>query len=583
MADIERLQRALIAADQAGDTEAATALARALRAAIAPKSQPTPPPDPSVGGGTLSIGPFDTGIRTSQAVDRALAGAGKFLFDVGRGVKQLTGNMSREEVDEVKRRDAPLMHARAGKVGNIGGGIAFSLPLAMVPGINTYAGATLAGAGMGALQPVGTDDSRLVNVGLGAAGGAGGKFLGNRLGAFLARARQSPQMSSQASSQASATPGAAGAETTITGGATAQGRSGGYTFGTVGEDTSAGLTQAQRQAAQRGKELGFRLTPGQATGSRALQQLEAKLESQPMTSGPFNAIKAQNARALNRAFLRAIGERGDDVTPEVLQRADARIGEVFEEAARQNQVVYDDVLQAQLAEIEQAASNELSSGEMKILIKQFENLLDKVAQKGGRIDGAQYQRIRQSLTRVSGNASSGVGYWARQIRDALDEALERSAGPDQAEMLRLAREQYRILATALNRTGAITQGGTVQPGILGNALAQTDKRGYMLGENQSDLYNALRFANAFRPIVGDSGTATRSALPGPTDFLLSMPFNIATRAYASSPAVSLAVRSQAATQAAGDATRTALAPLGPYLPRYVPPIGGLLGAELASQ
>lgn len=72
---------------------------------------------------------------------------------------------------------------------------------------------------------------------------------------------------------------------------------GGYTFGTVGDDVSAGLTVAQKAVAESGKKIGMRMTPGQATGSRALQQMEAKLESQPMTSGPFNSLKENNARA----------------------------------------------------------------------------------------------------------------------------------------------------------------------------------------------------------------------------------------------------------------------------------------------
>src|SRR5688572_2533927 len=101
--DTQRLEKALIAAHQAGDVEAAKQFAAALRGAQQPKY------DPSAGGGTLSFGPWDTGIKTPQFVDRALAGAGKFAVDAARGIGQLTGLKSQEDIDEAKALDAPLM------------------------------------------------------------------------------------------------------------------------------------------------------------------------------------------------------------------------------------------------------------------------------------------------------------------------------------------------------------------------------------------------------------------------------------------------------------------------------------------
>jgi hypothetical protein len=62
----------------------------------------------------------------------------------------------------------------------------------------------------------------------------------------------------------------------------------------------------------------------------------------------------------------------------------------------------------------------------------------------------------------------------------------------------------------------------------------------MFAQNDSDLYNAARFAQAFRPIVGDSGTATRSMINNALDVVTQVPINLATRAYTSSPMVSMA-------------------------------------------
>jgi hypothetical protein len=79
-----------------------------------------------------------------------------------------------------------------------------------------------------------------------------------------------------------------------------------------------------------------------------------------------------------------------------------------------------------------------------------------------------------------------------------------------------------------------------------NSNPSKDRLGFLFGRKSSPMYTAARFAQAFKPIVGDSGTATRSALPSPTDFVLSLPFNLATKAYASNPTIEMATRAQAA-------------------------------------
>lgn len=106
------------------------------------------------------------------------AGAGKSVYDLGRGAGQIVGMVDREDVDESKRMDAPLMKTGYGKAGNIAGNIAASVPAAFIPGANTALGATLIGAGMGGLQPVGEGESRTLNTVLGGATGLAGYGAG---------------------------------------------------------------------------------------------------------------------------------------------------------------------------------------------------------------------------------------------------------------------------------------------------------------------------------------------------------------------------------------------------------------------
>lgn len=86
-----------------------------------------------------------------------------------------------KEAAEKRRLDAPLASTGGGKVGQIAG----TLPLAFVPGVNSYAGAALTGSALGALQPTTEGESRALNTGVGAVTGLAGQKLGNTISSWL--------------------------------------------------------------------------------------------------------------------------------------------------------------------------------------------------------------------------------------------------------------------------------------------------------------------------------------------------------------------------------------------------------------
>src|SRR5690348_9235740 len=123
MMDVQRIADALAAADAAGNSADAYDLAQALRAALEDQRRnslrgknpaeydPSSPEYQAKYGAT-------SGMDSGQ---KFLAGAGKAYMDIGRGAKQLTGNLSREEVDARKAMDSPLMQSGWAKAGNITG------------------------------------------------------------------------------------------------------------------------------------------------------------------------------------------------------------------------------------------------------------------------------------------------------------------------------------------------------------------------------------------------------------------------------------------------------------------------------
>lgn len=132
-----------------------------------------------------------------SGLERFTAGAGQSLASTGRGIGQLMGLVSREDVDAAREVDAPLLRTGAGLGGAITGNVAQivapggALKLgAKVPQLaraapaleaagsaflpTTIRGSAASGAAFGGLQEVGTGDSRAANVALGTlAGGAG--------------------------------------------------------------------------------------------------------------------------------------------------------------------------------------------------------------------------------------------------------------------------------------------------------------------------------------------------------------------------------------------------------------------------
>lgn len=535
--------------------------------------------------------------RDSGAINTARAGAGKAFYDIGRGASQLAGGMTREQVDTSRALDSALMRSTAGKVGDIGGNVTIAAPTMFIPGANTYTGSALIGAGLGALQPVGTQDSRTQNMLLGTAGGVAGKFVGNRISNWAAAPRMTPvaladaESAAHAGAAAQVAPGQALAENTVSAAPELRVTGGGPNFGTVGEDASAGLTPPQQQIMRRFQAMGGRMTPGQATGSRSLQQLEAKLESQPMTSGPFNTLKAGNSRVVNRAAARAIGETADTLDSAVLDRAEQRIGNVFDNAGDDaaRTISPDDFLQRYIA-IQDDVRGLVNGFNDEPLVK---DVMDYAAE--GTATGRQLQSLTSKLgkaayknmTTPAGDRDLGMALY--QVKDYVDDLLQQGMSEARARTFQQARTQYRNLMLLTSRTSVVNPStGNVAGRSLANVLQMKDKAGFTYGRNQSDMYAAAHAAQAFAPIVGDSGTATRTPFSGMTDIAMRLPMSLASRAYTSSPAVNLAMRAQAGAQAAGravapasNALRAGLGAAPFYAPYLLPEVGAGIMAGYA--
>lgn len=338
-------------------------------------------------------------------------------------------------------------------------------------------------------------------------------------------------------------PQAASASSSFSGQLSGRGSGGGSTFGSVGEDPSAGLTPTQNWLANWWREQGGRMTPGQMSGSRSMQQMEAKLESQPMTSGTFNAIKDTNQKTLNRIAAREFGVTSDSLGVDKLQTIQERLSSTFRRVATKAEHPVDQNATVDaIAAIEREFEGQLDSPLANNTT--VKRLLSLIA--SGKATNAQLHDIQSTLGKASfgqmtsQNGSRPLGLALGDVQDVVLEMMGKNLPAEEAAAFSAARQQYRTLMQLTGRTGVINPStGNVSGASLANLLQQKDRFGYLFGNNNSDLYNAARFAQAFKPIVGDSGTATRSMITSPTDWVLSLPFNAATSVYTSNPSISM--------------------------------------------
>jgi hypothetical protein len=102
-----------------------------------------------------------------------LAGVGQGMLQIPRGLGQLSGAYSQQQIDEMKRQDADLMATGAGGLGSFTGQTAVGLAMPLkVPLIgNPVINRAVVGGLFGAAQPTSTGESRLANAAMGATAG----------------------------------------------------------------------------------------------------------------------------------------------------------------------------------------------------------------------------------------------------------------------------------------------------------------------------------------------------------------------------------------------------------------------------
>ncbi len=311
------------------------------------------------------------------------------------------------------------------------------------------------------------------------------------------------------------------------------------------------LTQGELEIIEGARRSGMAVLPGQASGNKFMRQMEASAASNPLMSGVFGEVEQANKEQLNRLAARAMGiGDANSVSAEVRALAEHNIGQRFEQVGRAIGPVDTAPLQKTLRELAKDESTALlPRTELDSIVARFDRGQASrgvaVAGEGtDQVSGVSLMRERSRIARQMRDAyarnDSSAGELYGNVLDAMDDAVAKAAvrtakgdptaGADLLGQYSSAREQWNVLR-AMDR-GGVSIDGNVLPGQAARLINSGDKTGFMgrandagqslqkrgtgiLGQNPTgDLYDALRFAHSQigRPVVGDSGTATRMSL-----------------------------------------------------------------------
>lgn len=228
------------------------------------------------------------------------------------------------------------------------------------------------------------------------------------------------------------------------------------------------------------------------------------------------AHREEMQTGFNRSVSNTFGEDAPRVTPQVMANARDRIGNVFESVAQRTPVIHaDPQLATELRQTIHNAQATMTAGEVEPLIRQVQNIANLVDPHTNTITGEIYQNLTRRgtpLDRAMQSQNPNIRNSARDIREALDGAMERSAPPDVAADLRQARGQWRNLRT-VEPLVAKAPTGDISPALLQGRVNTSYKgtHGAAYGGG-GDLKTLSDIGQRFMKEPPSSGTAERGLI-----------------------------------------------------------------------
>ena len=229
----------------------------------------------------------------------------------------------------------------------------------------------------------------------------------------------------------------------------------------LGIPTGAVIPQASGPRADLAREAvqtyGIPLRPSQISGNPTMAKAE-QISGQLFGGGPIReSIEDQNhafTKALSNTWGGdATGQPSGELTPATMQGAKDRIGSVFNDVAARSGISGNanvGQLAQDLGNIATKATLTMPQERRDVILKQIKHIAALMQTNNGTLPGDAYQSLTSKggiIDTTLNSPDSDIRQAAGAVRNALDDALERSAAPGDMDALRQARQQYKNLMT----------------------------------------------------------------------------------------------------------------------------------------
>lgn len=410
-----------------------------------------------------------------------------FADEIAAGIDAtLTDRTYDQSVAMLRGRDREMAQAypKTAIAGQVAGAVASPLSTAFVPAkgatmAGTVANSATAGARAGALYGFGTGEGGLDNRAASAVqGGLGGAVLGAALPVVGAVARK-------------------GVEKLVS--------------------PNGGADEIRLGLAKVLDDFGVPMTAGQRTGSKPLMYKEGA------TTGG-RRIAGEQQEAFTTAVLKTAGIDAKRATPEVLDEAATRIGNVFDNVTRNVDVVPDPAALSALSRAVAEYKSLAPTGNQAPLVSEVLKAATNAFRGGNTIPAVTVNTWRSGLSKLTTSADAATREAARMALETVDDMLTASlnaAGKmDDVARLATARAEWRNLL-AIQKAAVREGDGLLSPARVRANVIQQGLSSYARGK-RGDLGDLARAGGEVMEALPDSGTAQRwfSNVPGGAPGLL---------------------------------------------------------------